>query len=84
MTINSANPYQNLTLSNPLQNSSALNLIKDSKALDQEGNENSLEQLSYIFNNTTYASEFGFRINEKGFFDKDLNKIANIPESYDI
>ncbi|WP_251822044.1 hypothetical protein, partial [Campylobacter jejuni] len=29
MTINSANPYQNLTLSNPLQNSSALNLIKD-------------------------------------------------------
>lgn len=48
MTINSANPYQNLTLSNPLQNSSALNLIKDSKALDQEGNENSLEQLSYI------------------------------------
>ncbi|MFK0441186.1 hypothetical protein ACISOG_08985, partial [Campylobacter jejuni] len=26
MTINSANPYQNLTLSNPLQNSSALNL----------------------------------------------------------
>ncbi|HEF3809562.1 TPA: hypothetical protein R8J12_001317 [Campylobacter jejuni] len=84
MTINSANPYQNLTLSNPLQNSSALNLIKDSKALEQEGNENSLEQLSYIFNNTTYASEFGFRINEKGFFDKDLNKIANIPESYDI
>lgn len=84
MTINSANPYQNLTLSNPLQNSSALNLIKDSKALDQEGNENSLEQLSYIFNNTTYASEFGFRINEEGFFDKDLNKIANIPESYNI
>ncbi|EAH6207143.1 hypothetical protein I6Q26_001601, partial [Campylobacter jejuni] len=84
MTINSANPYQNLTLSNPLQNSSALNLIKDSKALDQKGNENSLEQLSYIFNNITYASEFGFRINEEGFFDKDLNKIANIPESYDI
>ncbi|WP_411664404.1 hypothetical protein, partial [Campylobacter coli] len=27
MTINSANPYQNLALSNPLQNSQALNLI---------------------------------------------------------
>ncbi|EKP7750892.1 hypothetical protein P4A40_001351, partial [Campylobacter jejuni] len=84
MIINSTNPYQNLTLSNPLQNSSALNLIKDNKALEQEKSENNLEQLNYIFNNITYASEFGFRINEEGFFDKDLNKISNIPESYDI
>ncbi|EAJ0636891.1 hypothetical protein SNK24_001590 [Campylobacter jejuni] len=84
MIINSTNPYQNLTLSNPLQNSSALNLIKDNKALGQEKSENNLEQLNYIFNNITYASEFGFRINEEGFFDKDLNKISNIPESYDI
>ncbi|EAJ7871198.1 hypothetical protein BET50_08350 [Campylobacter jejuni] len=84
MIINSTNPYQNLTLSNPLQNSSALNLIKDNKALGQEKSENNLEQLNYIFNNITYASEFGFRINEEGFFEKDLNKISNIPESYDI
>ncbi len=58
-------------------------MIKDSKALDQEGNENSLEQLSYIFNNTTYASELDLESMKK-VFDKDLNKIANIPESYNI
>ncbi|EOC7457116.1 hypothetical protein ACI7YP_001596 [Campylobacter coli] len=84
MTINSANPYQNLALSNPLQNSQALNLIKDKKGSNLEENENNLENLNYIFNTTSYASEFSFRIDEKGFFKKDLNKIANIPESYNI
>ncbi|EAH4592139.1 hypothetical protein FW481_01740 [Campylobacter coli] len=84
MTINSANPYQNLALSNPLQNSQALNLIKDKKGSNLEENENDLENLNYIFNTTSYASEFSFRIDEKGFFEKDLNKIANIPESYNI
>lgn len=84
MTINSANPYQNLALSNPLQNSQALNLIKDKKGSNLEENENNLENLNYIFNTTSYASEFGFRIDERGFFEKDLNKIANIPESYNI
>ncbi|MFB1640281.1 hypothetical protein ABZN45_06885 [Campylobacter sp. MRC_CM3] len=83
MTINSANPYQNLALSNPLNNSSALNLIKD-REISNLKEDHHLEQLNYIFNNISYASEFGFRINEQGFFDKDLNKIANIPESYDI
>ncbi|WP_053876133.1 hypothetical protein, partial [Campylobacter coli] len=83
-TINSANPYQNLALSNPLQNSQALNLIKDKKGSNLEENENNLENLNYIFNTTSYASEFSFRIDEKGFFEKDLNKIANIPESYNI
>ncbi|MBX0381462.1 hypothetical protein I8928_05890 [Campylobacter coli] len=84
MTINSANPYQNLALSNPLQNSQALNLIKDKKGSNLEENENNLENLNYIFNTTSYASEFSFRIDEKGFFEKVLNKIANIPESYNI
>lgn len=84
MTINSANPYQNLALSNPLQNSQALNLIKDKKGSNLEENENNLENLNYIFNTTSYASEFSFRIDERGFFEKDLNKIANIPESYNI
>lgn len=84
MTINSANPYQNLALSNPLQNSQALNLIKDKKGSNLEENENNLENLNYIFNTTSYASEFSFRIDEKGFFEKDLNKIANIPGSYNI
>ncbi|EFN2933665.1 hypothetical protein HKV46_001775, partial [Campylobacter coli] len=76
--------YQNLALSNPLQNSQALNLIKDKKGSNLEENENNLENLNYIFNTTSYASEFSFRIDEKGFFEKDLNKIANIPESYNI
>ncbi len=84
MTINSANPYQNLALSNPLQNSQALNLIKDKKGSNLEENENNLENLNYIFNTTSYASEFDFRIDERGFFEKDLNKIANIPGSYNI
>ncbi|MBZ7936255.1 hypothetical protein H2279_06420 [Campylobacter sp. B0100352/1] len=83
MTINSANPYQNLALSNPLNNSSALNLIKD-REISNLKEDHHLEQLNYIFNNVSYASEFGFRTNEEGFFDKDLNKIANIPESYNI
>ncbi|EAI0461706.1 hypothetical protein E0071_06695, partial [Campylobacter coli] len=74
----------NLALSNPLQNSQALNLIKDKKGSNLEENENNLENLNYIFNTTSYASEFSFRIDEKGFFEKDLNKIANIPESYNI
>ncbi|MBZ7964716.1 MULTISPECIES: hypothetical protein [Campylobacter] len=83
MTINSANPYQNLALSNPLNNNSALNLIKD-REISNLKEDHHLEQLNYIFNNVSYASEFGFRTNEEGFFDKDLNKIANIPESYNI
>lgn len=32
----------------------------------------------------TYMSEFGFRINEQGIFDKELNKAANLPISYEI
>ncbi|TKX29148.1 hypothetical protein [Campylobacter estrildidarum] len=83
MTINSTNPYQNLALSNPLYNSSTLNLIKDREVSNLK-EDNHLEQLNYIFNNVTYASEFGFRTDQEGFFDKDLNKISNIPESYNI
>ncbi len=33
---------------------------------------------------TSFMSEFGFRINEQGIFDKDFNKAASIPESYEI
>lgn len=37
-------------------------------------------------NSTTmsFMSEFGFRINERGIFDKEFNKAANLPESYEI
>lgn len=33
---------------------------------------------------TSFMSEFGFRINERGIFDKKFNKAANLPESYEI
>lgn len=33
---------------------------------------------------TSFMSEFGFRINERGIFDKEFNKAANLPESYEI
>lgn len=35
-------------------------------------------------NTTSFMSEFGFRINERGIFDKEFNKAANLPESYEI
>lgn len=87
MTLNSVNPYQNLALFNTLQGSSSnlnlsdLNEQNQTLALQlQDESESSALNLS----TTSYASEFGFRIDEQGFFDKDLNKIANLPESYDI
>lgn len=33
---------------------------------------------------TSFMSEFGFRINERGIFDKEFNKAANLPEFYEI
>lgn len=33
---------------------------------------------------TSFMSEFGFRINERGIFDKEFNKAANLPKSYEI
>lgn len=33
---------------------------------------------------TSFMSEFGFRINERGIFDKEFNKAANLPDSYEI
>lgn len=87
MTLNSVNPYQNLALFNTLQGSSSnlnlsgLNEQNQTLVLQlQDESESSALNLS----TTSYASEFGFRIDEQGFFDKDLNKIANLPESYDI
>ncbi len=41
-------------------------------------------QIPSEFSSTTYASEFGFRVNEQGIFEKDLNKAANLPLSYEI
>lgn len=80
MVVNSSNPYQNLSTSHLLQgiNNAKANteiLVKD---------EEKKEFLDYNFSQTSYSSEFGFRTDEKGFFEKDLNKISNLPYSYDI
>lgn len=81
MTINSANPYQNLALANPTQilSPNSAQKFKDFK----EEDEKKLENLNVIFK-TTYASEFGFRVDEEGFFEKDLNKMSKLPSSYSI
>ena len=79
MTINSANNYQNFALSH----SNILNLGKKETSLKTEQSQD-LEQNFDTNYKQTYSSEFGFRIDEKGFFEKDLNQIANIPQSYDI
>ncbi|MBM0636441.1 hypothetical protein LNU06_00080 [Campylobacter sp. VicNov18] len=76
MTINLTNPYENLSLNHTLKNNCVFNVTQNNTIFN-------LNEQKY-HHNTTYASEFGFRINEEGFFDKDLNKIAYIPQTYDI
>lgn len=80
MIINAVNPYQNLSLFNTLQNAN-LDLSEKSNILNLQNESNSS---SFNPNAKSYASEFGFRIDERGFFDKELNQIANLPESYAI
>ncbi|NDJ28086.1 hypothetical protein DMB95_07490 [Campylobacter sp. MIT 12-8780] len=40
--------------------------------------------LKVEFETQSFASEFGFRTDEKGIFQKDLNHAANLPLSYEI
>lgn len=80
MTINSVNPYQNLALFGSLQNTTS----DLSEKSDVASLQNELHVPSLDLSENTYASEFGFRIDERGFFSKDLNRIANLPESYSI
>lgn len=79
MIINSANTYQNFAPSH-------LNLAnleqKETEAKTEQKQE--LEQSFHTNYKQTYSSEFGFRIDEKGFFEKDLNQIANLPQNYAI
>lgn len=73
--------YANATLSSNLNSN-----LNENKVLLQLQNANSQHTNTLPTPNfpQTYASEFGFRINEQGIFDKELNKAANLPESYDI
>lgn len=77
------NPYQNFA------NSSFAKLENLEPKKDTNNNvaQNDFTKSKENFDNDykiTYASEFGFRIDEKGFFEKDLNKSARIPLDYDI
>ncbi|MBF7044190.1 hypothetical protein IY888_04480, partial [Campylobacter volucris] len=77
------NPYQNFA------NSSFAKLENLEPKKDTANNvaQNDFTKSKENFDNDykiTYASEFGFRIDEKGFFEKDLNKSAKIPLDYDI
>ncbi|TXE90079.1 hypothetical protein FPD38_00140 [Campylobacter volucris] len=78
------NPYQNFANSTFVK----LENLESKKDTTSNTTQNDLtKSKNDNFNDdykTTYASEFGFRIDEKGFFEKDLNKSAKIPFDYDI
>lgn len=78
------NPYQNFANSTFVK----LENLESKKDTTSNTTQNDLtKSKNDNFNDdykTTYASEFGFRIDEKGFFEKDLNKSAKIPLDYDI
>ncbi|HEC1759450.1 TPA: hypothetical protein R1698_001059 [Campylobacter lari] len=74
---------------NPYQNFANYPFAKTGHAEEKKENTNIKSDLLDIkgYNldyKVTYASEFGFRINEQGFFEKDLNKTAALPLDYDI
>ncbi|MCR6578509.1 hypothetical protein CINS5955_03520 [Campylobacter insulaenigrae] len=84
MFINSnISPYQNFS-TYPFTKSEKIESKKEDTNITQNDFINSKPQHNIDNHKTTYASEFGFRIDERGFFEKDLNKNAKIPLDYDI
>ncbi|HEA6929440.1 TPA: hypothetical protein RXJ07_001121 [Campylobacter lari] len=74
---------------NPYQNFANYPFAKTGHAEEKKENTNIKSNLldikgSNLDYEVSYASEFGFRINEQGFFEKDLNKTAALPLDYDI
>ncbi|EAJ0335134.1 hypothetical protein L8V89_06220 [Campylobacter lari] len=74
---------------NPYQNFANYPFAKTGHAEEKKENTNIKSDLldikgSNLDYEVSYASEFGFRINEQGFFEKDLNKTAALPLDYDI
>ncbi|WP_232087559.1 hypothetical protein [Campylobacter sp. 2014D-0216] len=81
MFVNSnVNPYQNFA-NYPFAKTEHIEQKKENTNVKNDLHEIKSPNLDY---KTTYASEFGFRIDEQGFFEKDLNKTAAIPLDYDI
>ncbi|KAA6227841.1 hypothetical protein FMM58_07775 [Campylobacter sp. LR291e] len=75
MKVDSGLNYQNVAY--------AYESLKTKNSLNNKTKENENSGLYFNFNQN-YASEFGFRIDDNGFFEKELNKLANIPNNYDI
>ena len=63
--------------------SADLSQSKTPNTLQNATSQNTSTSLTPNFRQT-YKSEFGFRTNEQGIFEKELNKAANLPLSYDI
>ena len=63
--------------------SADLSQSKTPNTLQNATSQNTSTSLTPNFQQT-YKSEFGFRTNEQGIFEKELNKAANLPLSYDI
>ncbi|AJC86922.1 hypothetical protein [Campylobacter sp. RM16704] len=81
MFINSnINPYQNFA-NYPFVKNENMEQKKENISVKSNLFETKNSNIDY---KVTYASEFGFRIDEQGFFEKDLNKTAKIPLDYDI
>ncbi|WP_139454013.1 hypothetical protein [Campylobacter armoricus] len=81
MFINSnINPYQNFA-NYPFAKTENIETKKENTEIKNNSFESKNSNLDYKI---TYASEFGFRIDEQGFFEKDLNKTARIPLEYNI
>ncbi|HEC1785860.1 TPA: hypothetical protein R1733_000693 [Campylobacter lari] len=81
MFVNSnVNPYQNFA-NYPFAKTGHIEEKKENTNIKSDLLDINGSNLDY---KVTYASEFGFRINEQGFFEKDLNKAAALPLDYDI
>lgn len=79
-----------MTISNNFYHNTDLNLtpskatanIKEKELLSS--NEELFKAQTQAYNTISYNSEFGFRINEAGFFTKDLNKASALPLEYSL
>lgn len=86
--LNNNHLISNLTQNENLSANKAQNIKADSATQSSENSQN-LELLSLYkglndYKNASFASEYGFRVDEKGFFEKSLLRAANLPLSYDI
>jgi len=87
----SSNIHNNTLLSNLIQNENLsthkAQSLNAQNALQSEASSENLAPLNLYqsgLQSASFASEFGFRVDEQGFFENSLIKVANLPLSYDI